>query len=80
MSYWDHRRICSTNAGLPPAVKRQRDTFPLWRLPLSDHMSLRFFVVTVIDKIISFREQMTGADCSWLSDPASPYTKNNRSS
>ena len=29
MSYWNHRRICSTNVGFLPAVKRQRDTFPL---------------------------------------------------
>lgn len=24
MSYWNRRRICSANGGLPPAVKRQR--------------------------------------------------------
>ena len=24
MSYWNNRRICSVNGGLPPAVKRQR--------------------------------------------------------
>lgn len=24
MSYWNHRRICSSNKGLPPMVKRQR--------------------------------------------------------
>ena len=24
MSYWNNRRICSANGGLPPAVKRQR--------------------------------------------------------
>ena len=24
MSYWDRRRICSANGGLPPAVKRLR--------------------------------------------------------
>ncbi len=24
MSYWANRRICTSNGGLPPAVKRQR--------------------------------------------------------
>ena len=24
MSYWNNRRICSANGGLPPMVKRQR--------------------------------------------------------
>lgn len=24
MSYWNRRRICSANGGLPPALKRQR--------------------------------------------------------
>ncbi len=24
MSYWNRRRICSANGGLPPTVKRQR--------------------------------------------------------
>ena len=24
MSYWNNRRICSANGGLPPAVKRKR--------------------------------------------------------
>ena len=24
MGYWNHRRICSANGGLPPAAKRQR--------------------------------------------------------
>ena len=24
MSYWNNRRICSTNDGLPPMLKRQR--------------------------------------------------------
>jgi len=24
MSYWNNRRICSANGGLPPAVKRER--------------------------------------------------------
>lgn len=50
ISYWNNRRICSANGGLPPAFKRY--LFIMLRLTLLLLRDFLKFVLRIIDKII----------------------------